>query len=188
MLPSVNNVICIVYDEIKSNMKGVLLYVVHPSDAQLIRDDFRVVKQANNAQSHMSYASSAADNSQIYSPIRSPLLNNTNIRQPSPRRAVYVRENESNSMYPQITYTPVIERRRHRSPKKHRSPSKRSTDSVISKENRRHKSRSPEKQLKTKLPVSRSSPELAKQEIQQLAAMQAQQQQMPTIPMGIYNR
>jgi hypothetical protein len=50
MLPSINNVICIVYDEVQSNMKGVLLYVIQPADAQSIRDDFRIVKQANNAQ------------------------------------------------------------------------------------------------------------------------------------------
>ena len=50
MLPSINNIICIIYDEVKSNMKGVLLYVVQPADAQSIRNDFCIVKEANFAQ------------------------------------------------------------------------------------------------------------------------------------------
>lgn len=45
MQPSINNVVCIVYDEVKSNMKGVLLYVVHPTDTHSLREDFRVAKQ-----------------------------------------------------------------------------------------------------------------------------------------------
>ncbi|CAF3081545.1 unnamed protein product [Rotaria sp. Silwood2] len=118
MLPNINNVICIVYDELQSNMKGVLLYVVHPSDAQSLRDDFRIVKQAsNNQQVPPAPYSSPFDsrfsqvgdihplgNNRMYtptSPSKSPVSNelyrNTvNIRQSSPRRIIHIRENETN--------------------------------------------------------------------------------------------
>jgi hypothetical protein len=217
MLPSINNVICIVYDEVQSNMKGVLLYVVHPSDAQSIRDDFRIAKQAHNAQQQNTINTGdtyPSENSQLYSPIssRSPLSNSQSIRQPSPRRIVYVQNNETNPRreltpaLPQLSYTTSkgsyhSDRRRHRSPKKNRSghsPTKRSSDSGI-KQDGKHASQSPDKRNQTKLPTSRSSPDLAREQIQQqqqlllqqqrqqLAAWQAQQQ-APLIPMGIYNR
>ncbi|CAF0997633.1 unnamed protein product [Adineta ricciae] len=236
MLPSINNVICIVYDELQSNMKGVLLYVVHPSDAQLLRDDFRIVKQANNSQQaplqqqQQPYSSPfdslyPLENRQPYTPMpsKSPLLyepyrNNTNIRQPSPRRILYNRENEANrkpNMTPtllSITHSPYKgsyhsdreehSHRRHRSPKKQKSgqsPSKRSNDSGV--KQRKYRSRSPEKPVKSKTPVANNSIDLTPEQLQQqqqqqlllqqqqLAAWQAsQQQQMPLIPIGIYNR
>ncbi|CAF1012921.1 unnamed protein product [Didymodactylos carnosus] len=43
--PNIPNVICIVYDEIQSKMKGVLLYVVQSADAVLLREDIRAIKQ-----------------------------------------------------------------------------------------------------------------------------------------------
>ncbi|UJR15335.1 hypothetical protein I4U23_002284 [Adineta vaga] len=235
MLPSINNVICVVYDELQSNMKGVLLYVIHPSDAQLLRDDFRIVKQASNSQQAPAqqppYSSPfdnlyPHENNQVYTPApsKSPLLyepyrNNTNIRHPSPRRILYNRENESNrkpNITPtllSITHSPYKgsyhsdreehAHRRHRSPKKQKSghsPAKRSSDSRI--KQRKHRSRSPEKQVKPKPPTTSNSLELTPEQLQQqqqqmllqqqqqMAAWQAsqQQQQMPLIPMGIYNR
>ncbi len=225
MLPSINNVICIVYDEVQSNMKGVLLYVVHPTDAQLIREDFRIAKQAHNAQQQNStdsrYSNTTeiypSENTQLYSPIsnKSPLLNNQTIRQPSPRRIVYVRDNDVNSKreltpaLPQLSYNTskgsYSDNRRNRSPRRNRpaqSPTKRSSDSAI-KQDRKNTSRSPEKRTQTKLPTSRSSPDLSQEQSQQkqeqqqqqllllqqqqLAAWQAQQQ-APLIPIGIYNR
>lgn len=134
MLPNINNVICVVYDEIQSNMKGVLLYVVHPSDAQFLREDFRTYKQANNNQQapQVPYSSPFDNrlppttdayqsvNNRIYTPVsssKSPLSNEVYrstaaIRQHSPRRAANVRENEVNfnqntiPTLPQLSYTP----------------------------------------------------------------------------------
>jgi len=234
MLPSINNVICIVYDEVQSNMKGVLLYVVQPSDAQLIRDDFRIVKQANNIQQQPTlppptYTSPInnrysntneiypLENNGVYSPIlsrKSPLSNDTyrinqSIRQQSPRRAINVRDNETNFNrvitpgLPQLPFTPSkgsynSDRERHRSPRRNRtvdSPTKRTSDSGV--KQRKHKSRSSEKQGKSKLALSRSSPDLTQQQQQQQQELLMQQQQMaawqaaqqmPLIPMGIYNR
>ncbi|CAF3915226.1 unnamed protein product [Rotaria sordida] len=135
MLPNINNIICIVYDELQTSMKGVLLYVVHPSDAQLLRDDFRIVKQASNSQQipaapysspFESRFTQAADmypsgNNRMYtptSPSKSPMLNDfyrntVTVRQPSPRRTVHVRENEINinqtatPTIPEHSFTPV---------------------------------------------------------------------------------
>jgi hypothetical protein len=217
MLPSINNVICIVYDEVQSNMKGILLYVVHPSDAQLIRDDFRIVKQAHNSQQQVSFDNRYASTNeaypvetiQAYTPLSLSKSPNQIIRQPSPRRIVYVRENEINPKrditptIPQLAYTPTkssyhSDQRYQKSPRRNPtgpSPTKRSSDNAI-KQQRKHRSRSPEKQVKTKLPASRSSPELAQQQKQQEQLLEQQQQmtawqatqQMPLIPMGIYNR
>jgi hypothetical protein len=211
MLPSINNVICIVYDEVQSSMKGVLLYVIQPNDAQLIRDDFRIVKQANNLQQQQQPAYSnvnevyPTENNRIYTPIlsrRSPLTNvdyrNTQtIRQPSPRRILPSETNVNTAIPPALPSKGSYhnERRRHRSPRRHRtahSPTKRSSDSGI--KQRKNKSGSPDRQLKTKLPSSRSSPDLTEQQRQQQVLMQQQMatwpatQQMPLIPMGMYNR
>ncbi len=232
MLPSINNVICIVYDELQSNMKGVLLYVVHQSDAQLLRDDFRIVKQASNNQQVQPQPpySSPFDNmyppekNQTYTPIPSksplsyePYRTTTNTRQQSPKRILYNRENDGNKKSDatpgllSITHAPYKgsyhsdreehTHRRHKSPKKTRtshSPSKRTSDTGI--KQRKYRSRSPEKQAKFKLPVTSNSLELTQEQIQQqqqqLLLQQQQQQmtawqasqQMPLIPMGIYNR
>ncbi|CAF1427071.1 unnamed protein product [Adineta steineri] len=245
MLPSINNVICIVYDELQSNMKGVLLYVVHPSDAQLLRDDFRIVKQASSTQqtpqqppytSPFDKLHPTENAAPVYTPIpsKSPLLyepyrtNNTaHPRHPSPRRILYTRENET-ARKPTITPTLLSithapykgsyhsdredhTHRRHKSPRKHKtvhSPTKRASDTGI--KARKYRSRSPEKQAKPKLPVTSTSLELTPEQLQQqqqqqlqlqqqqqqqlliqqqqqMAAWQANQQ-MPMIPMGIYNR
>jgi len=210
MLPSINNVICIVYDEVQSNMKGVLLYVVNPSDAQLIREEFRTYKQQHNSQKQTSndnrYSNPneiyPSETTQAYTPIsvrRSPFINTQTIRQPSPKRIVYVRDLDTTTptTLPQLNYTPskgYQSDHRRKSPKRHRSshsPNKRSSDSAN--KERKHKSRSPEKSSRIKLSASRSSPNLVEQQQQlllqqqQMAAWQAAQQ-MPLIPMGIYNR
>ncbi|CAF3654832.1 unnamed protein product [Rotaria sp. Silwood1] len=254
MLPNINNVICIVYDELQSNMKGVLLYVVHPSDAQLLRDDFRIVKQANNSQQvpPVPYSSpfdnrfsQAGDiypfgNNPMYSPptrTKSPMSNelhrNTiNTRQSSPRRIIRIRDNETNfnqaltPMIPELAYNSIKDsftngedsHRRHKSQKRGQtssSPTKRSNDIAIKRE-RKHRSRSPDKRSRSKLPISNSSHELTseafiqqqqqlqqqwliqqqqqqqwllqqQQQQQQMAAMQTAQQ-TPPVPIGIYNR
>jgi len=247
MLPSINNVICIVYDEVQSNMKGVLLYVIQPADAQSIRDDFRIVKQANNAQPRplpslppptsqppTPYSTPSdnrytnvneiypSDNSRIYTPIssrKSPSSNDANrsnqtIQQPSPRRTLQTRDIETNfnsNMTPTIAplnYTQSkgsyhSDHRRRKSPRRHRtvhSLAKRSSDNGI--KERKNRSKSPEKQVKKKLPESRNSPDLTQQQQQQLLIQQQQQQllmqqqmaawqagqQMPFIPIGMYNR
>lgn len=230
MLPSINNVICIVYDEVQSNMKGVLLYVVQPSDAQLIRDDFRIVKQANNSQpvppstvppSSYSVPSDnrlsntteiiPIDNNRLYTPPstlrKSPMINDNyrnqqNIRQSSPRRTLHTRDNESHYTYdiPPTGYSSSRnshgDHRRHKSPRRNHgleSPTKRSNDNGIK---HRKKSRTPER--KSKSSNNRDTPDvtqeqqqqqqlLLQQQQQQLAAWQAAQQ-MPLIPMGMYNR
>lgn len=220
MLPTVNNVICIVYDEIQSNMKGVLLYVVHPSDAQTIREEFRLAKQAHNGQQSSPVDSRynntsellRSENTPVYSPLssRSPLFNRQVVRQPSPRRLVYVRDYDTNGKrditptLPQIGYNSNKggDYRRHRRNRSGQSPSKRSSDSVTKKD-RQTTSRSPDKRTRAKLEVSRSSPELSQEQIQneqqqkQEAFLQQQQQRManwqpgqqaPLIPVGIYNR
>ena len=251
MLPSINNIICVVYDEPQSNMKGVLLYVVHPSDAQLLRDDFRIVKQASIAHQFQptNYSSpfenrysspldnrySAANDSyrsktnQTHTPLpanKSPISNdlypNTfTIRHQSPRRIIFSRENETNlkptfvPTLPQLSYTPhksvhynereEYDYRQHSSPRRNRtvqSPSKRSNETGT-KRQRKHRSRSPEKQAKPKLSFSNSSHELLQERSNQHERILAQQQQWliqqqiatwqssqqtPFIPMGIYNR
>lgn len=229
MLPTINNVICIVYDEIQSNMKGVLLYVVHPSDAQAIREEFRMVKQASGTQQQSPVDSRYSntneivrlENNQLLSPLssRSPLFNRQSIRQPSPRRLVYVRDYDGKSKrdllppLPQLVYDSskgsYSDHRRHRRNRSGQSPSKRSIDSV-SKKDRTNTSRSPDKRARAKLEVSRSSPELAREQdqqeqqrkqqellAQQQIFLQQQQQRManwqpgqqpPLIPVGIYNR
>lgn len=229
MLPTINNVICIVYDEIQSNMKGILLYVVHPSDAQAIREEFRLIKQANSTQQQSPVDSRylntneifRAENNQLYSPLtsRSPLFNRQSIRQPSPRRLVYVRDYDGNNRrdlvpsLPQLPYRSskgsYSDGRRQQRNRSGHSPSKRSIDSV-SKKDRQNTSRSPDKRTRAKIEVSRSSPELAREQdqeeqqrkqqellLQQQIFLQEQQQRManwqpgqqpPLIPVGIYNR
>lgn len=219
MLPNINNVVCIVYDELQSNMKGVLLYVVHPSDAQLLRDDFRIVKQASNVQQlPPAPYSSPFDNrfsqtSEFHPPgasnrlrtttsaNRSPLTNDqyrntVTIRQPSPKRIVYVRDTDTTATpnetpaVPELSYVPSkstqlngredSRRRQNKSPKRNvsgNSPTKRSSDNTV-RRSRKHRSRSSEQQGKTKLPVSNSSQELSQEQIrQQQEQLLLQQQQ-----------
>ena len=243
MLPSINHVICIVYDELRSNMKGVLLYVVHPSNVQLLRHDFRTVKQASIAQQFQPRNSSSpfdnryitsidghpSRNNRTHTPIpanKSPISNDfyrnaTTIRQQLPRYVVFSREDETNldptfiPKLPQLSYMPhksahYKEREEYNySPKRSRrvhSPSKRSSE-TRTKRRGKHQSTSPEKQDKLKLVCSNSSQELSRertnqqkqkqihaqeqqwliQQQQQIAAWEATQQ-MPFIPMGLYNR
>lgn len=225
MQPHINNVICIVYDEVKSNMKGVLLYVVHPTDAQVLRDDFRLVKQSSLAKSNENQIVAdihpASENTRLFSPTSQQLndiyRNGKPNRQHSPKRILYVRDNETNAnrevtsssgqpSLPQLNYTPFkgsnhssrdnSAHRRHKSPRKPKpghSSSKPGSDNG-SKHRRKYRSRSPQKQAKIQLPEKNNSQELAQEQIdpdqqqqQQIAAWQAAQQ-MPIIPMGIYNR
>jgi hypothetical protein len=242
MQPHINNVICIVYDEVKSNMKGVLLYVVHPTDAHLLRDDFRLVKQsslAKGTENQIFVDINATENNRLFSPTSHQSSENyrngkTN-RHQSPRRILYVRDNEPSAnreiisssaqpSLPQLNYTPLkgsyhssrdnSAHRRHKSPRKAKpghSSSKPGSDSG-SKHRRKYRSRSPQKQVKSQLPATNNSQELTQEQIkqaeeeeeqhqqqeklliqqqqqhqQQLAVWQAAQQ-MPIIPMGIYNR
>lgn len=220
MQPNINNVICVVYDEVQSNMKGVLLYIVHPTDAQLIRDDFRIVKQANNnPQTIPSAVSSPFDNrystavdmfssdaNQQYSPVPP--------RRSSPRRAVYVRDDDPSlrtADFTKVRHTPTRgsqtsakddrEYRRGKSPRKagYGKSSSRQSDDREGKPRRKHRSRSPEKQVKVRTTAKSNSQELTQEQIrqqQQLALEQQQQQiaawqasqQMPLFPVGIYNR
>jgi hypothetical protein len=231
MQPNINNVICIVYDEVKSNMKGVLLYVVHPTDAHLLRDDFRIVKQSSYAKGSENQAASDAqsvENNRLLSPTSQQsneiYRNGKTNRQQSPRRVLYVRDNEAGTNresapasapppLPQLNYTPFkgsyhsnrddSAHRRNKSPRKAKpghSSSKPGSDNG-SKHRRKNRSRSPQKQVKPQLPVSHHSPDLTKEknnhedQEQQISIQQLQQspawqpvQQMPMIPMGIYNR
>ena len=226
MQPNINNVICVVYDEVQSNMKGVLLYVVHPTDAQLIRDDFRIVKQANNnPQALPSTFSSPFDNrysnavdmlspeaNQQYSPVPQNTSPPVTVRQSSPRRRVYVREDEAmlrGMDVPQIQYTSPrtmlqntrdeFEYRRGKSPRKARygKSSSRQSDERPHKSRRKYRSRSPEKQTRVKLAMKSNSQEFTQEQLRQQERFLAEQQQqaawqsgqqMPLIPMGIYNR
>ena len=235
MQPNINNVICIVYDEAKSNMKGVLLYVVHPADAHLLRDDFRLAKQSSLTKSNEN-AVVVETNSLENNHILSPTLHQSNEsyrtgksnRQHSPKRVLYVHENDDNvnrdipSTCPPLNYTPLkgsyhssrdnSAHRRHKSPRKGKpghSSSKPGSDNG-SKHRRKYRSRSPQKTNKTPIPTKDSAGEdFAQEQIdphqqqqqqqqqEQLLAQQQQQQQvaawqgaqqMPLIPMGIYNR
>ena len=235
MQPNINNVICIVYDEVKSNMKGVLLYVVHPTDAHLLRDDFRIVKQSSHSKGSENQGGSdthSVENNRLFSPTSqqsSEIYRNGKLnRQQSPRRVLYVRDNETHANreltpssnppppFPQLNYTPFkgsyhsnrddSGHRRNKSPRKTKpghSSSKPGSDNG-SKHRRKYRSRSPQKQVKPKLPVSNNSSELKQeqnkpqeeeQEQEQQTPVQQPQpaawqpvQQMPMIPMGIYNR
>ncbi|CAF1412061.1 unnamed protein product [Rotaria sp. Silwood1] len=147
MQPNISNVICIVYDEVKSNMKGVLLYVVHPTDAHLLRDDFRIAKQLSYTKSmenHIIIDKHITENNRLFSPtsqkkINEIYLNGKINRQQSPRRIFYVRDNDISLnrdstpsaipiSLPQLSYTPFkgsyhssrenSRSRRHLSPRK----------------------------------------------------------------------
>ncbi len=238
MQPHINNVICIVYDEVKSNMKGVLLYVVHPTDAHLLRDDFRLVKQSSltkGTENQIVVDLHSTENNRLFSPTSHQssenYRNGKTTRQQSPKRILYVRDNEPNAnreiisssgqpSLPQLNYTPFkgsyhssrdnSAHRRHKSPRKPKpghGSSKPSSDNG-SKHRRKYRSRSPQKQAKTHVPAKNHNQEPTQEQIkqeekeeekqqqeqllihqqqQQLAAWQAAQQ-MPIIPMGIYNR
>lgn len=125
MQPNINNVICVVYDEVKSNMKGVLLYVVHPGDAHLIRDDFRLIKQPFQSSSSPQQSKSnenSIETNRLISPTSHKTIdthrNGKGSRQQSPRRIVYVRDIEkktsrdvtptaTTSTLPQLSYAPL---------------------------------------------------------------------------------
>jgi hypothetical protein len=229
MQPTITNVICIVYDEVKSNMKGVLLYVVHPADAHLLRDDFRIVKQSSyskGVENQLIVDTNSIENNRLFSPTSQHsndiYRNGKTPRQQSPKRILYVRDNDAGAnreitppSLPQLGYTPLrgsyhssrddSAHRRHRSPKKSKTghtSNKTGSDSG-SKHRQKYRSRSPQKQAKSQLPVNNNSQELAQEQTneqqkqqqqeqsliqqQQIAAWQAAQQ-MPIIPMGIYNR
>ncbi|CAF2758587.1 unnamed protein product [Rotaria sp. Silwood2] len=238
MQPNISNVICIVYDEVKSTMKGVLLYVVHPTDAHLLRDDFRIAKQlsySKGIENQIIIDKHIPENNRLFSPTSQKQINeiylNAKInRQQSPRRILYVRDNDIglNRDYtptaipislPQLSYAPFkgsyhssrenSRNRRNKSPKKNKtgfSSNKPSNDSG-SKNRRIYRSRSPQTQVESQLPDTSDSPELKQeqsnqeqeqeQEQQQPQQQQQQQQQMtawqtaqqmPMIPMGVYQR
>lgn len=166
-------------------MKGVLLYVVNPTDAILIREDFRQAKQGTNVVVNTQPTYNPPIESRVITPRRS-----------SPRRAVYL----SDGGIPPTTtvsYTPSKsshtssrdERaaRRRRSPRKNRtgrSPARPSSDDEH-KLLRKNRSQS--------LDRPKNSDELENQQNildqqqKQLPVFQANQQ-MPLIPMGVYNR
>ncbi|CAF4738154.1 unnamed protein product [Rotaria socialis] len=124
MQPSINNVICIVYDEVKSNMKGVLLYVVYPTDTHLLREDFRIAKQASfskGIENQIIVDKNLTENKRLFSPtsqhVNDIYLNDKINRQQSPRRILFVRDNETGAnrdfiptstvpALPQLSYTP----------------------------------------------------------------------------------
>jgi hypothetical protein len=211
MQPSITNVICIVYEEVKSNMKGVLLYVVHPTDAHLIREDFRVVKQSTyskGVENQINIDTKTPDKNQLLSPTSqksNDIYRSSKTRQQSPRRILYVRNNEANTnreatplsapaAVPQQIYTPFNNsyhsgredsgHRRHKSPRKTKaghSSSKTASDSG-SKHRRKHRSRSrsPAKSAKPEVSVDESSPNttleiLTQQQLQQQLLLQQQQ-------------
>lgn len=209
MQPNINNVICIVYEELKSNMKGVLLYVVHPADTPLLRDDFRIAKQASilkGIENQIIVDKHVPENNRVFSPTTQNLndiyLNGKLNRQQSPRRVLYVRDNEIGtnrdftqltagvvvpppSSLPQLSYAPFkgsyhssrdnSGHRRHRSPKKTKpthGSSKTPTDDGT-KQLAKYRSRSPPKQSEPALPATSKSNEL----VQEQPDQQQQQQQ-----------
>lgn len=248
MQPTIANVICIVYDELKSNMKGVLLYVVHPTDAHLLREDFRLFKQLSytkGIENPLLIDTNSSENNRLFSPTSQHSnevyqRNGKTPRQQSPKRVLYVRDNNTNpnkeitpTSLPQISYTPLkgsyhsnrddSAHRRHKSPRKPKSgqSSNKTSNDNGTKHKRKYRSRSPQKQVKPQLPVKNNSDEKInehtnqdqeqeqqKQQQEQLLLQQQQQQQqqlflqqqqqqisawqaaqqMPIIPMGIYNR
>ncbi|CAF1435740.1 unnamed protein product [Rotaria sordida] len=231
MQPNINNVVCIVYEEVKSNMKGVLLYVVHPTDAHLLRDDFRLAKQSSYSKSienQIIVDKYITDNNRLFSPTSQKQFNEIYLnvktnRQQSPRRILYVRDNDIGLngestpssipiSLPQLSYAPFkgsfhssrenSRNRRHKSPKKNKtghSSNKTASDNG-SKDRRKYRSRSPKRQIESQLPDASGSvglqqehpnqeqeQQLLLQQEQQIAAWQAAQQ-MPMVPMGVYNR
>lgn len=201
MQPSITNVICIVYDEVKSNMKGVLLYVVHPTDAHLLRDDFRIVKHStyskgnnnNNNENQQNISdTNSNDNNRIFSPTSQHSndlqRNGKTPRQQSPKRILYVRDNREITppTLPQLNYTPYkgsyhssrdgSAHRRHKSPRKPKSgqsSSKTGSDNG-SKHRHKYRSRSPQKQTKTQASVDNNSEDLTQEKTNQ----QQQQEQL----------
>jgi hypothetical protein len=128
-------------------MKGVLLYVVHPGDANLLHDDFRLIKKLSYSKTNK-IKTIDNGNSLNHNRLQSPMSQKTadiyrrNIRSnqnQSPKRILYIRGNETGinreltppsglPMLPQLSYTPINDgyhskrdesaHRRHRSPKK----------------------------------------------------------------------
>lgn len=206
MQPNINNVICIVYEEVKSNMKGVLLYVVHPSDAQLIRDDFRHVKQSSFAkgmENQLMVDPKSPDNKQLVSPTsqksNDPFRSGKANRQQSPRRILYVRDSDINATrektpssappLPQLSYTPFNNSyhssrdesanfRRNKSPRKNKTgqSSSKTASDSGSKHRRKHRSRSPQKTTKPQTPGDTVSQPLSAE------PPEAQQQRPPQQP------
>jgi hypothetical protein len=204
MLPTINNVICIVYDEPQSNMKGVLLYVIYPSDAQAIRDDFRAAKQGINNQQQLQPYVSTYDNRyqnrvdiqpvetiQTYIPGSNTQRGYRPTPQLSSKRLAYVRENDtysnrnltSNAL--PITYAPYrsdyhSERedrhRRHKSSRRYRTEN--SSGKRLSdsgiKQSSKPRSYSPEKRAKLGSPMNMTQEQIQQQQL----LMQQQQQQM----------
>ena len=214
MQPSINNVICIVYDEVKSNTKGVLLYVVHPADAHLLRDDFRQMKSSFTTKGiPMAGLENGvpAENNRLVSPTSQKMVdiyrNGRNTRYQSPKRIVYNRDMTPTTL-PQLSYSPMKNsyhsnrddsgHRRHRSPKKNKldqsSSNAHHDDEVALQE--KYSSRSSPTNNGT--PPRKSTPEISEESVHQEEPVSPQQQQqiaawqavqtMPVIPMGLYNR
>jgi hypothetical protein len=218
MQQSINNVVCIVYDEVKSNLKGVLLYVLHPSDAQLLREGFRQVKQSycsKGIAQTTTVDDTTLDNHRLASPTSQKTAevyrSVKNNRQQSPRRILYVREGEMGmhreltpssaiSALPQLNYTPLknsyhshrddsVHRRQH-SPKKGSRPS---SDHAA-----HHRSPNDRSELiMTKLTPETVEDSPSQDILKSNTAVAPENQSniawqtmqaMPVIPMGIYNR
>jgi hypothetical protein len=197
MQPNINNVICIVYDEVKSNMKGVLLYVVHPTDAHLLREDFRLIKQSpytKGTDNQEIVNGDAKENKRLFSPTsqksNDTYRNGKTNRQQSPRRILYIRDNDTGTnreltsssgppALPQLSYAPFkgsyhsnredSGHRRHKSPGKNKTghSSSKPSSDNGSKRRRKYRSRSPQKQVKPQLPVHSNSQELTSEPINQ---------------------
>ena len=184
MQPNINNVICIVYDEVKSNMKGVLLYVVHPGDAHLLRDDFRLIKQplqSNGSPQQSKSNENSIEPNRLISPA-SPKTsdayrNGKSNRQQSPKRIVYVRDIETKtskevtpatavSTVPQLNYAPLKgsyhshqSDNGHRHPRSSRKSKVEHSSGKAASENGRRKfrSQSPQTAIRSQLKIDKPS-------------------------------
>ena len=199
MQQNINNVICIVYDELKSNMKGVLLYVVHPSDAHVLREDFRQIKQSVSSRDTENQGANAVKSpveKRVFSPTAPPGSDSQRARkvnrQHSPRRILYVRDADTgtNKELTAPSALPVLipvnetqfkssyhssrddsGHRRHKSSRKVRGEHEAGQPASDdgSKQRRTHRSRSPKKSKPQPRAVSRSPEVKEEQENQPLA-------------------
>lgn len=212
MQPTIKNVICIVYDEVKSNMKGVLLYVVHPADALLLRDDFRQMKSSFSSKG---VVITGLDNGGLISPTSQKVVdmyrNGRSNRYTSPKRITYNRDVTPSSAppaLPQLSYTPMKSsyhsQRDDSAHRRHRSPKKSKVDQSSSKTHHDEEVERVEKPQPVSSPVTestanqKSTPEVSDESLQAEPQVTPQQQQQiavwqsvqkaPVIPMGLYNR
>lgn len=214
--PTITNIICIVYDEVKSNMKGVLLYVVHPTDALLFREDFRLLKQSfyskGVSNGTLSDAVKSENNPLIYGNHQKSIgeshRNGRTSKTTSPRRVLYIRDSETGTNREISNFQQALSstknrairegssRRRERSPKKSRTEQSTSKPNSDDERKIRRKSSSVssnmEKHRRTPTPETT-------EKITQITTTQIDQQNeqnsvwqnvqvIPIIPMGIYNR